>query len=91
MALTINDRCVNCHACAPLCPNDAIFQAEAHFMINPKKCTECEGEFAAPQCAEICPIEAAIFDNLGEPIYPLGSLTGIPLEKIKQLEAAGYI
>lgn len=91
MALSINERCVNCHACQPLCPNDAIHLTERHFMINPKKCTECEGDYAVPQCAEICPIEATIINSLGQPLYPLGSLTGIPVEKIRELEAAGYL
>ena len=91
MALSINERCVNCYACEPLCPNDAIFEAKPHFMINPKKCTECEGDYAVPQCAEICPIEASIVNSFDEPLYPLGSLTGIPLDKIREFEAAGYM
>lgn len=92
MALTINDRCVSCHACSAQCPNDAIYlAAESHFMINPKKCTECDGDFAKPQCSEICPIEAAIVDDSGVAFYPLGSLSNIPLEKLKEFAEAGYI
>lgn len=91
MAVTINDRCVSCHACSDQCPNDAIYKAETHFMINPKKCTECEGDHAKPQCSEVCPIEAAIVDSTGAPFYPLGTLTMIPVEKIKEFEQAGYI
>lgn len=77
MALTIIDGCTNCHACAPLCPNDAIAQASPHFEIDPDRCTECVGEFEQPQCAAICPVEGVIINELGEPLNPPGSLTGI--------------
>ena len=80
MAYEIVDTCVNCHACLPLCPSQAIYEAKPHFMIDPKKCTECEGDFAEPQCASICPIETAILNGQGEEVNPLGSLTGIPPE-----------
>ncbi len=80
MALSINELCVNCFACEPLCPNKAIRQAKPHFIIDPKLCTECVGDHDAPQCAEICPIEGAIVDAFGEPLNPPGSLTGIPLQ-----------
>lgn len=82
MAFEIIESCVNCYACEPLCPNDAIYQARAgvhsHFMINPDKCTECIGDFMDAQCASICPIEGAILDELGVEMNPPGSLTGIP-------------
>ncbi len=80
MALSIVEGCVNCWACAPVCPSDAIFEAAPHFMIDAKKCTECEGDYANPQCASICPIETVILDAAGEPLNPPGSLTGIPPE-----------
>jgi ferredoxin len=56
-------------------------------MVDPKKCTECEGAFADMQCASICPIEGAILNNLGEPINPAGSLTGIPPERMAEAMA----
>lgn len=87
MALKIIDTCVNCFACEPLCPSQAIYKAEAYFLINPKKCTECEGAFDVPQCAAICPIEGAILDSLGVPINPPGSLTGIPPERMAEAMA----
>jgi len=34
--------------------------------------------------AAICPIEMAIVDELGAFLNPPGSLTGIPIEKLKQ-------
>jgi ferredoxin len=89
MALEIIESCVNCWACEPLCPSDAISEASPHFLIDAKKCTECEGDFAVPQCASICPIEGAILDGFGEAINPPGSLTGIPPEK--QAEAMAEI
>lgn len=78
MSLSIIESCVNCWACEPVCPSEAIFESKPHFQIDAKKCTECEGDFADPQCASICPIEGAILDASGEALNPAGSLTGIP-------------
>ena len=82
MAVKIVDSCVNCWACQPLCPSDAIYEAQPHFLVDARRCTECDGDYADPQCASICPIECAIVDGLGDPINPLGSLTGIPVAKL---------
>lgn len=87
MALKIIESCVNCFACEPLCPSKAISAAKPHFLIDAKKCTECEGDFAVPQCASICPIEGAILDALNVPLNPPGSLTGIPPEKMAEVMA----
>lgn len=84
MSLSIVDSCVNCWACFDVCPSEAIYQSSPHFKIDAKKCTECEGDYAHPQCATICPIEEAILDATGIPMNPLGSLTGIPPEKIAE-------
>lgn len=81
MAYSIVENCVNCWACEPLCPSRAISEGKPHFRIDPKRCTECEGDFADPQCASICPIEGAILDGSGEVVNPLGSLTGISPEQ----------
>lgn len=78
MAYRIIESCVNCWACAALCPSNAISEARPHFLIDARKCTECEGDFADPQCASICPIEGAILDATGAAANPPGSLTGIP-------------
>lgn len=88
MALKIINSCVNCYACQPVCPSEAIYKAEAHFLINPKKCTECNGDYEDPQCATICPIEGAILDASGLAINPPGSLTGIPPERMAEAMAA---
>ena len=58
MALEIIESCVNCWACAPLCPNKAIYEAAPHFLIDADKCTECVGSFASSRCAEVCPVDA---------------------------------
>lgn len=78
MAFSITASCVNCFACLDLCPNQAIVEARPHFRIEAMHCTECDGAYAAPQCASICPIEGAIVDAAGAPRNPPGSLTGLP-------------
>jgi len=84
MSLEIVEGCVNCWACAPLCPNDAIYEANPHFLVDAKKCSECEGDYADAQCAAICPIEGAIVDrSTGIACNPAGSLTGIPPHKME--------
>lgn len=84
MAVEIVDVCVNCWACIDVCPSDAIYEGKSHMLVNAKKCTECEGDYADPQCASICPIESAILDASGKAINPPGSLTGIPPELLEE-------
>lgn len=88
MAVKIVQPCVNCFACMMVCPNEAIYEAQPHFLVNSRKCTECEGDHADPQCAAICPVEEAILDARGTPLNPLGSLTGIPPERTLALRQA---
>ncbi len=57
MALMITDQCINCDVCERECPNDAIFQGELIYEINPERCTECVGHFDQPQCREVCPVD----------------------------------
>ena len=87
MAFKIVESCVNCWACEPVCPSNAIYEARPHFLIDPKKCTECEGDYADPQCASICPIEGAILNSFDELANPPGSLTGIPPERMVEVMA----
>lgn len=87
MSLSINAQCVNCWACEPVCPSKAIYVAQPHFLIDPVKCTECEGDYPVQQCSSICPIEGAILDALGVAMNPPGSLTGIPPEKLAAAKA----
>jgi ferredoxin len=79
MAYEITDNCVKCTACELVCPNAAISEAETLFVIDPLACTECADAYPVAQCSSICPIEGAIVDELGDPINPPGSLTGIIL------------
>ena len=62
MALMITDQCINCDVCEPECPNDAISMGEEIYVIEPRKCTECVGHFAQPQCVEVCPVDCIILD-----------------------------
>lgn len=87
MALRIVDACVNCWACESLCPQGAIQAAKPHFRIDAVKCGECLGDFDAPQCASVCPVEGAIVDAAGRALNPPGSLTGIPPERWAEARA----
>ncbi len=57
MALMITDECINCDVCEPVCPNDAIYQGQEIYEIDPKLCTECVGHYDEPQCVSVCPID----------------------------------
>ncbi len=89
MALQISEFCIACDACRTVCPNDAISEDSPWYMISSDRCTECSGDYADAQCASICPVEGAICDELGTPLNPPGSLTGIPPEVLLRLAATG--
>ncbi len=57
MSLMITDECINCAVCEPECPNEAIFEGEEIYEIDPNKCTECVGHFDEPQCVAVCPVD----------------------------------
>ena len=57
MSLYITDECINCDVCEPVCPNEAIYQGQEIYEIDPNLCTECVGHFDVPQCVELCPID----------------------------------
>ena len=57
MALIITDECTNCDVCVPECPNEAIYEGDEIYEINPDLCTECVGHFDEPQCVEVCPVD----------------------------------
>lgn len=57
MSLLITDECINCDVCEPVCPNNAIYEGDEIYEINPSLCTECVGHFDVPQCVQICPID----------------------------------
>jgi ferredoxin len=52
MAHTISDECINCGACEPVCPVEAISQGQSQYVIDPEKCTDCG------LCVDECPVEA---------------------------------
>jgi ferredoxin len=62
MAFLINEECINCGACEPECPNQAISAGDDIYLIDPEKCTECVGHFDEQQCAEVCPVDACVPD-----------------------------
>lgn len=62
MALRITDVCINCDVCEPACPNQAIYQGEEIYEIDPARCTECVGHFDEPQCQAVCPVECCLPD-----------------------------
>ncbi len=60
MAMLIQDTCVNCAACEPECPNEAISEGDGIYVINVEKCTECVGHHDSPKCVETCPVDQCI-------------------------------
>jgi ferredoxin len=60
MAMLINEDCINCGACEPECPNEAISQGETVYVVAVDKCTECVGAYDSPKCVEICPVDGCI-------------------------------
>jgi ferredoxin len=77
MALKITDECINCGACQPECPNEAIFVggedyevkgktvsalSQDFYYIAPEKCTECVGFHDEPMCPTVCPTDACVKD-----------------------------
>jgi ferredoxin len=78
MSLKINEECINCGACEPECPNEAIYVGGEEYEYNgeskpalsddlyyivPEKCTECIGFFDEPMCASVCPTDACVKDQ----------------------------
>jgi ferredoxin len=62
MAYIITEECINCAACEPECPNDAISAGDDVYEIEPDKCTECAGHFDESQCAAVCPVDCCVPD-----------------------------
>jgi ferredoxin len=62
MAYMITEECINCGACEPECPNDAISEGDEIYIIDTDRCNECVGFFDNSQCAEVCPVEACVPD-----------------------------
>ena len=62
VATFITDECINCGACEPECPNEAISEGEEIFIIDPALCTECVGFHGDEACQAVCPVECCIPD-----------------------------
>ena len=62
MATYITEECINCGACEPECPNEAISEGEDIYVIDPKLCTECVGFHDHEACQAVCPVECCLPD-----------------------------
>jgi ferredoxin len=48
----ITEDCINCGACADVCPVEAISEKGEVHVIDPEVCTDCGA------CNEVCPVDA---------------------------------
>lgn len=62
MATYITDACINCGACVPECPNEAITEGDSIYVIDPERCTECVGFNQKEACQSVCPVECCLPD-----------------------------
>ena len=62
MATMITTECINCGACEPECPNNAISQGDPVYVIDPILCTECVGFHDYEACAAVCPVDCCVTD-----------------------------
>ncbi|MCA9580597.1 MAG: YfhL family 4Fe-4S dicluster ferredoxin [Myxococcales bacterium] len=62
MATYITEDCINCGACEPECPNQAISEGEEIYVIDPTLCTECVGFYDHEACQAVCPVECCLPD-----------------------------
>jgi NAD-dependent dihydropyrimidine dehydrogenase PreA subunit len=58
----ITSECINCGACEPECPNNAISQGDDIYVIDPLLCTECVGFHDYEACAAVCPVDCCVTD-----------------------------
>ncbi|MCB2289718.1 4Fe-4S binding protein [Clostridium sp. CS001] len=54
MSYKILDTCINCGACEPECPVNAISQGDSQFIIDADTCIDCGA------CASVCPVGAPV-------------------------------
>ncbi len=63
MATRITQDCINCGACEPECPNEAISEGDDIYVIDPDLCTECVGFHETEACQAVCPVECCLPDT----------------------------
>ena len=68
MSTVITEDCINCGACEPECPNQAITEGDEFFVIDAARCSECVGFHDKEACAAVCPTDCCVPDpaNLEE-------------------------
>lgn len=62
MSTYITEECINCGACEPECPNEAISEGDDIYVIDPTRCTECVGFDGDEACQSVCPVECCLPD-----------------------------
>jgi ferredoxin len=62
MATHITNECINCGACEPECPNNAIHEGDEIYVIEADLCTECVGFHDEEQCQAVCPVSCCLPD-----------------------------
>jgi ferredoxin len=62
MSTVITSECINCGACEPECPNDAIAEGADIYVIDKTLCTECVGFHQKEACQAVCPVECCVPD-----------------------------
>ena len=62
MATRITEECINCGACEPECPSDAISEGDDIYVIDSTLCTECVGFHKAEACQAVCTVECCLPD-----------------------------
>jgi ferredoxin len=60
MSTVITEECINCGACEPECPNEAISEGSDVYVIDPALCTECVGFHEKEACQAVCPVECCV-------------------------------
>ncbi len=59
MSMMITEECINCGACEPECPREAITESDDRYIIDAVKCTECQEE-GESKCIPVCPVDCIV-------------------------------